>query len=125
MTVVSQARSREGMRPREWYRAEIRWAVMVEGKQGLRAWEDAVYFFMSEDQESAFQQALEIGWREREGHEEGRRWVEKRLARIVSLECLGSNPADFGVQLGFRRAAERLPFEHEFDPQGTPPLVPF
>ena len=33
------------MKPREWYQAEIRWAVMVEGKQGLREWEDAVYFF--------------------------------------------------------------------------------
>jgi hypothetical protein len=112
------------MRSQEWYRAEIRWAVMVEGKQGLREWEDAVYFFLSEDEESAFRQALEIGWRERDGHEEGRRWVEKRLARIVSLQSLG-NQAEFGVSLGRRRASERLPFEHEFDPEGTTPLVPF
>jgi hypothetical protein len=112
------------MRPQEWYRAEIRWAVMVEGKQGLREWEDAVYFFLSEDEESAFRQALEIGWRERDGHEEGRRWVEKRLARIVSLQRLG-NQTEFGVCMGRRRASERLPFEHEFDPEGTAPLVPF
>ena len=113
------------MRPREWYRAEIRWAVLVEGKQGLREWEDAVHFLLSEDEESAFQQALEIGWRERDGHEEGRRWVEKRLTQIVSLQCLGSNPTEFAVHLGSRRATERLSFEHEFDPQGTAPLVPF
>jgi len=113
------------MRPREWYRAEIRWAVMEEGQQGLREWEDGVYFFLSQDEESAFRQALEIGWRERDGHEEGRRWVEKRLAQIVSLECLGTNRTEFAVALGRRRATERLPFEHEFDPEGTAPLVPF
>ena len=113
------------MTPREWYRAEIRWAVMVEGKQGLRDWEDAVYFFLAENEEAALQQALEIGWRERDGQEEGRRWVEKRLARIVSLQCLRSNQTEFAVHLGFRRATERLPFEHEFDPEGTLPMVPF
>lgn len=113
------------MKPKEWYQAEIRWAVMVEGKQGLREWEDAVYFFLAEDEEAAFKQALEIGWRERDGREEGRRWVEKRLARIVSLQCVGSNQAEFSVKLGFRKATERLPFEHEFDPEGTLPTVPF
>ena len=46
------------------YQAEIRWAVMEEGKQGLRAWKDAVYFFMSESQDAAFQYALQIGYRE-------------------------------------------------------------
>jgi hypothetical protein len=113
------------MKPREWYQAEIRWAVMVEGKQGLREWEDAVYFFLAEDEEAAFKQALEIGWRERDGREENQRWVEKRLARIVSLQCLGRNQTEFAVQLGCRRATERLPFEHEFDPAGTLPMVPF
>src|SRR6266700_3346165 len=113
------------MRAREWYRAEIRWAVMEDGKQGLREWEDAVYFFLSEDREAAFQQALEIGRRERDGHEEGRRWVEKRLARIVSLDWLGSKQAEFEVQLGRRRPTERLPFDHEFDPEGTAPMSVF
>jgi hypothetical protein len=113
------------MKPKEWYQAEIRWAVMEEGKRGLCSWEDAVYFFLSEDEGSAFRHALEIGWRERDGREEGRRWVEKRLARIVSLQCLGSDPAELAVHLGFRKATERLPFEHEFDPEGQIPMVPF
>lgn len=112
------------MRPREWYRAEIRWAVM-EDKQGLRSWEDAVYFFLSEDHDTAFQHALEIGWQERDGREEGRRWVEKRLARIVSLDWLGADRTEFEVQLGSQRAQERLPFEHEFDPEGTKPMSVF
>ena len=112
------------MRPREWYRAEIRWAVMEE-KQGLRSWEDAVYFFLSEDSDSAFQHALQIGWRERDAHEEGRRWVEKRLARIVSLDCLGTDQTEFEVPLGRQRAKERLPFEHEFNPEGAQPVSLF
>lgn len=112
------------MSAREWYRAEIRWAVMVEGK-GLREWEEAVSFFLSEDRDSAFQKALEIGWQRREGYEEGRQWVEKRLARIVSLDCMGNNVSEFDVNLGFRRATERLPFEHEFDPEGMAPMSIF
>jgi hypothetical protein len=87
------------MKPREWYRAEIRWAVM-EDKRGLRFWEDAVYFFLSEDRDAAFQHALEIGWRERDGREEGRRrvpqicrcspesYVPYLPADIMQLSCL-------------------------------------
>jgi hypothetical protein len=51
----------EGMRSKQWYYAQLRWAVMVEGKQGLRAWKEAVHIFLSEDEQTAFQQALEIG----------------------------------------------------------------
>ena len=80
---------------------------------------------MSDDRDTAFQHALEIGWRERDAREEGRRWVEKRLARIVSLDCLGTDPSEFAVQLGSQRANERLPFEHEFDPERAEPLSVF
>lgn len=108
-----------------WYRAEIRWAVMEEGKQGLREWKDAVYFFVSESQEAAFQHALGIGYRERDGHEEDGKWVETRLAQIVSLDWQGTNPTEFEVSLGSKRATERLGFEHAFDPEGTVPLEVF
>jgi hypothetical protein len=112
---------------RQWYRAEIEWAVMVEGKQGLRGWEESVYLFQCEDRDAAFQKALEIGRRDRHlhGHEEGRLWVETRLARIAVLEELGPNPKEIEVYLGARRATERLPFEHEFDPEGTAPMSVF
>jgi KaiC/GvpD/RAD55 family RecA-like ATPase len=112
------------MKPREWYRAEIRWAVM-EDKRGLQFWEDTVYFFLSEDRDSTLKHALEIGWRERDAYEDGRRWVEKRLARIVSLDCLGSDQTQVEVRLASQRAKERLPFEHEFDPEGTQPMSVF
>jgi len=115
------------MSERQWYRAEIQWAVMVEGKQGLREWEESVYFFQSEDREAAFQKALEVGRRDRHlhGHEEGRLWVERRLARVISLDEQGPNPTAIEVYLGTRKATERLPFEHEFDPEGTSPMSVF
>lgn len=115
------------MSERQWYRAEIQWAVMVEGKQGLRQWEESVYFFQSEDRDAAFQKALEIGRRDRhlDGHEEGRLWVERRLARVISLDEQGPNPTEFEIHLGTRKATERLPFEHEFDPEGTVPMSVF
>jgi|HubBroStandDraft_6_1064221.scaffolds.fasta_scaffold651216_1 hypothetical protein len=49
------------MRSKQWYYAQLRWAVMVASKQGLREWKDAVHIFLSEDEQTAFQQALEIG----------------------------------------------------------------
>ena len=97
----------------------------MEDKQGLRSWENAAYFFLSEDHDAAFQHAVEIGLRERDAHEEGRRWVEKRLARIVSLDWLGADPTESEVRLGSQRAKERPPFEHEFDPERTKPMSVF
>jgi hypothetical protein len=109
---------------KQWYQAEIRWAVMEEGKQGLREWQDAVYFFMSESQDAAFHNALEIGYRECDGHVENGTWVETRLAEIASLHCMGTSPTEFKVRLGFCPATERLAFEHVFDPEGAVPLEP-
>jgi hypothetical protein len=93
----------------------------------LREWEESVYLFQCEDRDAAFQKALEIGRRDRHlhCHEEGRRWVERRLARIAVLEELGVIPTEIEVYLGTRRATERLPFEHEFDPEGTVPMSVF
>jgi hypothetical protein len=120
--IAEQERNQE---MNQWYRAEIRWAVMEEGTQGLREWKDAVYFFKSESQEAAFQHALEIGHRDRDAHEEDGTWVETRLAQIVSLDWQGANPPEFHVSLGSTRAPERLAFEHVFDPEGMVPLEVF
>jgi len=84
-----------------WYQAEIRWAVMEEG-QGLREWKDAVYFFMSESPDAAFQYALEIGYRQCDVHEEDGKSVETRLAQIESLACLGTNRTEFAVPLAVK-----------------------
>jgi hypothetical protein len=34
------------MSRQQWYYAHLRWAVMVEGKEGLRHWEEAVHIFL-------------------------------------------------------------------------------
>ena len=48
------------MKARQWYRARIRWAEMVEGR-GILNWEEGLYLFHSEDREAAFVRALEVG----------------------------------------------------------------
>ena len=113
------------MTSKQWYYAQLRWAVMVEGKEGLREWKDAVHIFLSEDEQTAFQQALEIGRHGEEYHTEGRREVETRLAEIVRLDYLGSNQTHFEVRLGSSKPTERLPFEHVFKPEEHMPESTF
>jgi hypothetical protein len=117
--IGEEERNQEMMK--QWYQAEIRWAVMEQG-QGLREWKDSVYFFMSESPDAAFQYALEIGYRECEVHEEDGTLVETRLAQVVSLACLGTNPTELGVRLGSTRTTDSLAFEHVFDPEGVAPM---
>ena len=72
------------MKARQWYRARIRWAEMVEGR-GIRNWEEGLYLFRSEDREAAFVRALEIGegGQSGGGEEEGRRrrWLRRDSPR--------------------------------------------
>jgi len=113
------------MRSKQWYYAQLRWAVMVEGKEGLRAWKEAVHIFLSEDEQTAFQQALELGRLGEDIHTEGRREVETRLAEVVRLDCLGYDQTQFEVRLGSSKAKERLSFEHNFNPEEHMPESAF
>jgi hypothetical protein len=113
------------MRSKQWYYAQLRWAVMVEGREGLREWKEAVHIFLSEDQETAFQQALELGRLGEDIHTEGRREVETRLAEVVRLDCLGCAQTQFEVRLGSSKAKERLSFEHIFNPEEHMPESAF
>lgn len=97
---------------------------MVEGK-GLRHWEEAVYLFISENRDRAFQRALEMGRRQECVHQEGRKWVETRLAEVVALDELAINGTEFKIELGIKEARERLPFEHIFDPEKAIPPAMF
>lgn len=112
------------MTSKQWYFAHLRWAVMVEGKEGLREWKEAVHIFLSEDQQTAFQQALKIGRLGEDVHTEGRREVGTRLAEVVRLHCLGSQ-TQFEVRLGSSKARERLPFNYIFKPEEHMPESPF
>jgi hypothetical protein len=92
----------------------------VFGKRGSGQ-KESVYLFLSDDHDTAFRRALEIGRCQQDEHQEGRKWVETRLADIVTLDNLGSNLTEFAVNLGTKKAGEHLPFEHVFDPEGTTP----
>jgi len=79
----------------------------------------------SDDEQTAFQQALEIGRLGEDIHTEGRREVETRLAEVVRLDCVGSDQTQFEVRLGSSKARERLPFEHIFKPEERMPEPAF
>jgi len=50
-----------------------------------------------------------------------RRLVESRLAEVIRLDCLGTNQTKFSIDLGPKRAKEKLLFEHIFHPEETVP----
>ena len=113
------------MKTRQWYRARIRWAEMVEGR-GIRHWEEGLHLFRSEDREGAFRRALEIGEGGQSGGEDnGRRprWVETRLAEVATLDCLGSELEDEPLEVHWMRlpAREKIAFDHKFEPARTAP----
>ena len=114
------------MKTKVWFHALIRWAVLEEGKRGLRSWEEAAYIFLSENYETAFQQALAAGRRNESYCKPGRRVVATRLAEIVSLDCYGANPSEFALAPGgSQKATEYLPFDHIFDPESSFPPPSF
>jgi hypothetical protein len=113
------------MRQQEWFRAKIRWAVMVEGREGLRCWEESIHFFASKNRETAFQHALQIGRQQEACHNEGRRWVEKRLAQVVTLDNLGKDLTEFEGTWYTEQPTEHLAFKHVFDPEGSKPATMF
>ena len=112
------------MKAQEWFRAHLRWAVMVEGQERLRRWEETVYIFLSEDSNAAFQQALQRGRQGERCYQEGRRWIDIQLAEIVTLDRLGTEQTEFEVSLGSKKPTEPLVFEQVFDPEGAfpPPM---
>lgn len=116
------------MKTRQWYRARIRWAEMVEGR-GIRHWEEGLYLFRSEDRDGAFRRALEIGEGGQSGGEEATRrrtrWVETRLAQVVALDCLGPElkEEEEPLEVHWIRlpATERIAFDHQFEPARKAP----
>jgi len=116
------------MTGREWYRARIRWAEMVEG-HGIRNWEEGLYLYRSENRETAFQRALEIGEGGQSGGEEENRrrtrWVETRLAEVVALDCLGPElkAEEEPLEVHWIRlpATEKIAFKHQFEPDKKMP----
>ena len=113
------------MKPRQWFQARLRWAVLEEG-WGLYQWREAEHFFLSEDREAAFQQALRMGYADEHclvtaPDQKKEPTIECRFAEVVYLEERGMNTTGFDVYLGERPASERIEFDHQFDPAARVP----
>lgn len=116
------------MKTRQWYRARIAWAEMVEGR-GIHHWEEGVYLFRSEDREVAFQRALEIGEGGQSGGEEEirrrARWVETRFVEVMTLEGLGDELDEEPLEVQWVRlpATEKIVCDHKFEPAKKVPAA--
>jgi hypothetical protein len=108
-----------------WFHARLRWAVMADGGEGLRHWEESDCFFRSADWEAAFARALAIGRGRQAGHEEDTQFVETRLAAVVTLDCLGSDPAVLEGAAVSVRPSEPVGFDHVFRPEEVLPPPSF
>ncbi len=112
-------------KPRQWFQARLRWAVLEE-RRGLDHWREAEHIFLSENRDTAFQEALRLGEAEEYSlipTKEDKRapTIDCRFAEIVYLEELGMGRTAFEVFLGDKKATERIAFDHDFDPAGRVP----
>jgi hypothetical protein len=113
------------VKPRQWFQARLRWAVLEEG-WGLYQWREADHIFLSEDRETAFQQALRMGYADEHtlvpaADQPPAPTIECRFAEVVYLEELGVSPTSIQVYLGERPVDERIGFDHQFDPAAREP----
>ncbi len=118
-----------GMPPRKWFQVRLRWAILKEGR-GLHSWREAEHFFISKDWDTAFQEALRLGY-------QGEHWFNPRpdqrnaprfhcrFAEMRSLEELGPDRTSFQVDLGEQRAREGDGFDPEVDPARRVPAPIF
>lgn len=102
---------------------------MEEG-HGLTQWREAEHIFLSENRETAFQEALRLGYAEEcslipTEDDDRNPTIDFRFAEVVYLEELGMGRTAFEVYLGERPATERIDFDHVFDPENRVPQPVF
>jgi hypothetical protein len=112
-------------KPRQWFQARLRWAVLEEGR-GLDHWREAEHIFLSEDRETAFHEALRIGYAGEHllvpaPDQKPAPTFDCRFAEVEYLEELGTGRTSFEVHLGTKPASEAIGFDHEFDPAACMP----
>jgi len=113
-------------KPRQWFQARLRWAVLEEGR-GLDHWRESEHIFLSEDRDTAFQEVLRIGAAEEYSlvptkQDKRAPTIDCRFAEVVYLEERGMGRTAFEVYVGDTAATERIPFDHDFNPAGRVPL---
>jgi hypothetical protein len=117
------------VKPRQWFQARLRWAVLEE-VHGLYRWREAEHIFLSEDRETAFQEALRIGYSEEWSvtptpDQMNAPTIDCRFAEVEYLQELGMGRTAFEVYLGEKPACEAIGFDHEFDPAAHVPGLIF
>lgn len=108
------------LRPRQWFQARLRWGVLELGR-GLDHWREAEHIYLSEDRETAFQEALRIGYAGEyllspAPDQEPAPSFDCWFAEVEYLEELGMGRTSFEVYLGEKLARETIGFDHDFDP---------
>ena len=105
------------VKPRRWFQARLKWAVLTQGR-GLDHWRETERFFLSKDWDTAFQEALRIGYQGEYSLHPGRRAarIDCRFAEVDYLEELGTDRTSFEVDLGEKPGREAIGFDHQFDP---------
>jgi hypothetical protein len=74
------------MSKREWFRAKIRWGVMVEGREGLRCWEESIHIFASKNHATIF-------FREKwEQAQKEKKRAKRKKGRPVETGAVDGNP---------------------------------
>ena len=113
------------VKPRQWFQARLRWAVLEKG-HGLYRWREAEHIFLSEARETAFQEALRLGYAGEYSlapapDQKAAPTIDCRFAEVEHLEELGMGRTAFEVYLGEKPACETIAFDHEFDPAAHVP----
>jgi len=119
---MSEMKSRQ-----QWFQTRLRWAVLEEGR-GLDHWRESEYFFLSENREAAFQEALRIGYKGEYSlipapDQRKAPSFDCRFAEVEYLEALGTRRTSFEVYLGKRPGREAIGFDHDFDPAARVPAL--
>lgn len=100
-----------------WFRARLRWAVMIES-QGLDRWEEAEYLFLSRNHRAAFERALSIGLAGQTAilpDDDNQPVIDRRFAEVRSLQPVGRDEVIELSATSFS-TQEKLPFAHMFHP---------
>jgi len=113
------------MKPRQWFQARLKWAVLEEGR-GLNHWREAEHIFLSEDRKAAFQEAVRIGHAGEyslspAADQAPAPSFDCRFAEVEYLEELGMGRTSFEVFLGEKPARDAIGFDPEFDPAAHMP----
>lgn len=101
----------------EWYLVRLRWAVLAE-REGLRHWRESSVLLRGGDEREAFEKALKVGRNQENMIDEGDQSVVTRLAEVVTMDWLGTELPDT-LEVGWQdlAAEERLPVDHQFEPE--------